>query len=82
MLAYYHGVDLLIRRGSVRRGFEFKLTGSPRVTPSMHSALENLGLEELVVTHADAESYPLAPRIRAVALARLWEDLQPLDSGI
>jgi uncharacterized protein len=75
-------LDLLVRRGSVRRGFELKLTSSPRVTPSMHSALENLDLEELVVIHAGAESYPLAPRIRAVALARLWEDLQPLDSGI
>jgi predicted AAA+ superfamily ATPase len=75
-------LDLLIRRGNVRRGFELKLTSSPRVTPSMHSALENLGLEELVVIHAGTESYPLAPRIRAVALTRLWEDLQPLGSGI
>ena len=75
-------LDLLVRRGNLRRGFELKLTSSPRVTPSMHSALENLGLEELVVIHAGAESYPLAPRIRAVALRRLWEDLQPLNSGI
>lgn len=74
-------LDLLVRRGNRRRGFELKLTTSPRVTPSIHSALENLGLEELVVIHAGAESYPLAPRIRAVALARLWEDLPPLESG-
>lgn len=73
-------LDLLIRRGNRRRGFELKLTSSPRVTTSMHSALENLGLEELVVIHAGAESYPLAPRIRAVALKRLWEDLAPLTS--
>jgi uncharacterized protein len=71
-------LDLLIRRGNQRRGFELKLTSSPRVTPSMRSALEDLGLEDLVVVHAGAESYWLAPRIRAVALARLREDVQPL----
>jgi len=31
---------------------------------------------------AGAESYPLAPRIRAVALTRLREDLAPLGSGL
>jgi predicted AAA+ superfamily ATPase len=71
-------LDLLIRRGLLRRGFELKLTSSPRVTHSMRSALEELGLEELVVLHAGSESYPLAPRIRAVALARLREDVPPL----
>lgn len=71
-------LDLLIRRGNVRRGFEVKLTSSPRVTPSMRSALDDLGLEELVVLHAGAESYPLAPRIRAVALSRLRAEVQPL----
>ena len=71
-------LDLLIRRGNVRRGFEIKLTSSPRVTPSMRSALEDLDLQELVVLHAGAESYPLAPRIRAVALGRLREDVRTL----
>jgi hypothetical protein len=71
-------LDLLIRRGNVRRGFELKLTSSPRVTPSMRSALETLELEELVVIHAGTESYPLAPTIRAVALSRLDEDVAPL----
>ena len=71
-------LDLLIRRGSSRRGFEIKLTSSPRVTASMTSALEALDLEELVVIHAGAESYPLTSRIRAVALARLREDVLPL----
>jgi len=71
-------LDLLVRRGNVRRGFEVKLTSSPQVTPSMRSALATLDLAELVVIHAGAESYPLAPRLRAVALARLHEDLAPL----
>jgi uncharacterized protein len=71
-------LDLLIRSGSSHRGFEIKLTTSPRVTPSMISALENLELEDLVVIHAGAESYRLTSRIRAVALARLGEDIAPL----
>lgn len=71
-------LDLLVRRGSVRRGFELKLTSSPRVTPSMRSALEALRLDELTVIHAGAESYPLGPRIRAVGLSRLREDVPPL----
>ncbi|HXU45653.1 MAG TPA: ATP-binding protein [Thermoanaerobaculia bacterium] len=72
-------LDLLIRRGQRSRGFELKLTSSPRVTPSMRSALETLDLEELVVVHAGTQSYPLAPKIRAVALAHLRAEIQPLS---
>ena len=71
-------LDLLICRGRHRRGFEVKLTSSPRVTASMRSALESLDLEELVVIHAGTESYPLAPGIRAVALASLRNEVELL----
>jgi predicted AAA+ superfamily ATPase len=72
-------LDLLIRRGNLRRGFEVKLTSSPRVTPSMRAAMASLSLTDLVVIHAGSDSYPLAPGIRAVAFPRLREDLQPLE---
>lgn len=71
-------LDLLIRRGNVRRGFELKLTSSPQATSSMRSALEILGLEELVVVHAGEESYPLTSHIRAVALRQLREEVELL----
>lgn len=71
-------LDLLIRRGNLRRGFELKLTSSPRATRSMHAALEALRLDELIVIHAGSESYPLAQRIRAVPLARLRQDVAAL----
>ena len=71
-------LDLLICRGRQRRGFELKLTSSPRVTASMRSALESLDLEELVVIHAGTESYPLAPGIRAVALTSLRNEVERL----
>lgn len=37
-------LDLLIVQGNQRRGFEIKLTDSPKATPSMYSAIENLRL--------------------------------------
>jgi len=72
-------LDLLIVRGLERRGFEIKLTASPHTTRSMHSACESLKLDEIVVVHAGTDSYPLSPKIRAVALERLHEDVAPLD---
>jgi hypothetical protein len=71
-------LDLLVVRGERRLGFEVKHTSGPGVTPSMRSAIEALGLESLDVLHAGAETHPLAPRIRAVAAARMLEDIQPL----
>lgn len=71
-------LDLLVVRGRVRIGIEIKRTVSPAVTPSMRSALQDLGLSRLDVIHAGDETYPLAPRIRAVALSRVLTDLAPL----
>jgi hypothetical protein len=71
-------LDLLIVRGRRRLGFEFKRTTAPAVTRSMHVALADLTLERLDVLHAGEHTFPLAPRIRAVAAGRLLEDLRPL----
>jgi hypothetical protein len=71
-------LDLLVVRGRERRGFEIKYTTAPGVTPSMRIALEDLKLGSLDVVHAGAETYPLAPGIRAVAARRLLEDVEPL----
>jgi predicted AAA+ superfamily ATPase len=71
-------LDLLVVRGSRRLGFEFKHTDAPGVTKSMRIAQQDLRLDELVVVHAGADSYPLGEGIRAVALPRVLQDLQPL----
>ncbi|MCC7108617.1 MAG: ATP-binding protein [Deltaproteobacteria bacterium] len=71
-------LDLLIVRGGRRFGFEFKRTDAPRVTPSMRHALADLGLDSIDVVHAGAETFPLAPKVRAVAAERLLLDLKPL----
>lgn len=71
-------LDLLVVRGSHRRGFEFKHTSTPRSTRSMHAALRDLGLDSLDVVHPGAETFPLKERIRALSLPRIAQDLAPL----
>ena len=55
-----------------------KRTTGPAVTRSMHVALEDLKLEQLDVLHAGENTFPLAPKIRAVAARRLLQDVRPL----
>jgi hypothetical protein len=62
-------LDLLLIQGKSRIGYEFKYTETPRTTKSMHAALADLRLDELVVVHAGEASFPLADRIRACPLA-------------
>jgi predicted AAA+ superfamily ATPase len=71
-------LDLLVVRGRTRLGFEIKRTVSPAVTPSIRTALADLRLTRLDVIHAGDQTFPLAPRVRAVALSRVLEDLAPL----
>jgi predicted AAA+ superfamily ATPase len=71
-------LDLLVVRGKQRLGFEFKHTVAPEVTKSMRIAIEDLGLDRLDIVHVGEETYPLGPNIRAVAIARLGKDVDPL----
>jgi hypothetical protein len=71
-------LDLLVVRGRKRWGFEFKRTDAPRVTPSMRTALTDLGLDSIDVIHAGSETYPLHRKMRAVSLERLLVDVKPL----
>ena len=68
-------IDLIVNQGGRLRGLEVKRTSSPSVTRSMRNAAADLELERLDVIHAGAETYPLAKSIRAVAAARILEDL-------
>ena len=67
-------LDLMTTHNGRRLGFEVKLTRSPKVTPSMRTAQEALGLEHLyVVCHGDGQdkALPLAQGISAVPLQAL-----------
>ncbi len=72
-------IDLVVIAGNRRLGFEIKLTTAPAATASTRTALADLGLERVDVVHAGAETYPLSAGIRALAAARILDDLKPLD---
>jgi predicted AAA+ superfamily ATPase len=71
-------LDLLVVRGRKRFGFEFKRNSAPHVTPSMRSALVDLKLMGIDVIHAGEKTFMMDKKIRAVALPRLLEDIEPL----
>lgn len=71
-------LDLLIVKGMKRLGFEIKFTTAPTTRRSMHTAIESLGLEELVIIHAGNDSFPLRPNIRAVPLGKIREEVAPI----
>ena len=73
-------IDLVVVRGRRRLGFELKRTVSPRTTRSMHIALQDLRLESIDVVHAGEGTFPLAERIRAVALSEIWDCLERFPS--
>jgi hypothetical protein len=65
-------LDLVVLRGSRRFGFEFKYADdAPRMTRSMHLALEDLKLDRIFVVHPGERSYPLHERVESVALTDL-----------
>jgi len=72
-------LDLLLVRGRHRKGFEFKRTDAPQVTPSMRSALVDLRLDTIDVIHPGQDTFSLTDRIRAVGITRLWKDVGPLS---
>lgn len=71
-------LDLLVRRGTVSLGFEFKRTDAPGLTKSMRIALEDLRLDHLYVVHPGASTFPLSPRATALALPQAPSVLRPL----
>jgi len=66
-------LDLLCFKGGRRIGFEVKYNEAPRLTRSMKSALDLLGLERLYVIHPGKQSYPLAENVDAVPIFAVSE---------
>lgn len=69
-------LDLLIVRGSERRGFEVKYSDAPALTPSMRAAVVDLKLDSLEVLYPGKRTYSLDERVRAVPLGRLLTDVR------
>ena len=71
-------LDLLVVRGRRRLGFELKRTASPKLTPSVRTARDDLKLERVDVVYPGQHTFSISERVRALALPRLYEDLEPL----
>lgn len=61
-------LDLLFFKDGQRIGIEVKRADAPRLTPSMRVALEDLGLDRLLVVYPGERRYRLAQEVEVVPL--------------
>lgn len=64
-------IDLVLRQGGKLFGIEIKRADAPRLTPSIRIALDDLGLERVVIIYPGVKKYPLAERVDAIPLQAL-----------
>lgn len=64
-------LDLLLFKDGRRVGVECKRMDAPRLTASMHTALTDLELDQLLVVYPGDRLYPLAEHVTVVPLAHL-----------
>ena len=74
------GLDLMLVKNGRRVGVECKRLDAPRLTPSMHIALDDLALDHLVVIYPGARTYSLAERVTVVPLTYLVQGGEPVLS--
>ena len=66
-------IDLILRRGNDLLGVECKRTDSPRITPSIHHALKDLGLKRVAIIYPGNKRFPVAEKVEAVPIRSLCE---------
>jgi len=64
-------IDLVLKRGGSLIGIECKRADAPRMTPSIRTALEDLGLDKVAVVYPGMRRYPITDRVEAIPLAEL-----------
>lgn len=64
-------IDLILRRGDRLLGVECKRADVPRLTPSIRTALDELGLERVTVVYPGAKRFVIADRVEAVPVDSL-----------
>ena len=67
-------LDLLIVQGDKKTAFEFKYTSTPRITRSMHTALADLELDEIIMVCPGTETYSLSADVKVTNLQQLTKD--------
>lgn len=72
--AYFWGtqrgaeLDLLLFQGGKRLGYEFKCSDGPGMTKSIHSALDDLGLDMLYIVYPGKKRYRLHKKVEVLPL--------------
>lgn len=64
-------IDLILRRGRELLGVECKYADAPRLTRSMRTALEELGLSRILVVYPGSMRYPLSKQVEVIPLTAL-----------
>ena len=64
-------LDLLLFRDGRRIGVEVKRMDAPRMTPSIRSALEDLGLKQLTVIYPGNRHYRLSEQVEVLPVIEL-----------
>lgn len=61
-------VDLLLHKKGKLIAFEFKFSDAPKLTKSMHIALQDLPIEHLFVIYPGKQNYPLSEKVTVKSL--------------
>ena len=81
--AIHSGSEIDVYFPNLRTGIEIKYQDAPKLTRSMHIAMADLKLAELLVVYPGSREYPLADGIRVVPLAKICGDgMSPVDRGL
>jgi len=71
-------IDLILRRGDVLYGIECKRADTPRITPSIRIALDDLKLKHVFVIYPGIQRFPLESQVEAVPLQALSKGMSLL----
>jgi hypothetical protein len=73
-------IDLLLSLSGRMYGVECKRTDAPRMTPSIRNAIEDVGLERVVIIYPGQKRYRVAEQVEVVPLQTLAHG-EPLFSS-
>jgi len=66
-------IDLILRKGDQLSGIEIKRTDTPRLTPSIKTALTDLKLDSVSIIYPGKKTFALTPQVKVVAQEALAE---------
>jgi predicted AAA+ superfamily ATPase len=61
-------LDLLLIKDSLKYGVEFKRVDAPRMTPSIKTAIDDLGLHHLTIIYPGDKSYMISDKVQVMPL--------------